>query len=160
MVVFEEVDITTVQRHEQATTSNVRLGGYQMDRHCPTSEFRCYRIQLEQTDEDRLFLLGLTEFFDQTRGQSCRLLDVLPAASTIKRVASFCSHVVDLRSRLGLELVLVTTNPHCAPLIAIDGNHRAMAQFLTHGTFESVPAFVCVHPAIGQWHFVPPLART
>lgn len=160
MVVVEEVDIATVQRHEETTASNARLGGYHMDRHCPTSEFRCYRVQLERSDEDRLFLLGLTEFTNQTRGQSCRLRDVLPTASAIQRVASFSSVAVDLRSRPGLELVLVAAELRNAPLIAIDGNHRAMAQFLTYGTVEGVPALVCAHQAIGQWHFVPPLART
>ena len=37
MIVVGEVDISEVQRHEQATASNVRLGGYNMDRHCPTN---------------------------------------------------------------------------------------------------------------------------
>ena len=157
MVVTEEVDIAVVQRHEGATASNARLGGYHMDRHCPTTEFRCYRVRLEQSDENRLF--GLTEFINQTRGQSCRLRDVLPGASAIQRVASFITAGINLRSRSGLELVLVTAELHGAPLVAIDGNHRAMAQFLAHGSVEGVPAFVCVHPAIGQWPYVPPLAR-
>jgi hypothetical protein len=131
-----------------------------MDHHCPTNQLRCFRVQLERQDEDRLFLLGLTEFINQTRDQTCRLRDVFSGASAIQRVASIINAGVDLRSRSGLELVLVATEPHGAPLIAIDGNHRAMAQFLAHGSMEGVLAFVCVHPAIGQWHFVPPLART
>lgn len=84
MVKMEEVDITVVQCHEQATASNARLGGYDMDRHCPPREFRCYRVQLERSDEHQLFLLGLTEFINQTRHQSCRLSDVLPGASAIQ----------------------------------------------------------------------------
>ena len=160
MVVVEEIEIIAVQRHEAATGSNAKLGGYHMDRHCPTSMFRCYRVHLERHDESRLFLLGLTEFATQTKGQSCRLRDVLPTASAIPRVGSFVTSGVDLRSRSGLELVLVTADLHSAPLIAIDGNHRVIAQFLTSGTTEGIPAFVCVHPDIGHWNFVPPLART
>lgn len=159
MIVVGEVDIAEVQRHEQATASNARLGGYHMDHHCPTNQFRCYRVQLERQDEDRLFMLGQTEFINQTRGQSCRLRDVLPGASATQRVASFIAAGVDLRSRSGLELVLVAAELHGASLVAIDGNHRAMAQYLTHGSAQGVPAFVCVHPAIGEWRFVPPLAR-
>ena len=159
MIVVCEVTIADVQHHEQATASNARLGGYHMDRHCPTNQLLCYRVQLERPDEDRLFMLGLTEFINQTRGQSCRLRDVLPGASAIQRVASFITAGINLRSRSGLELVLVAAELQCAPLVAIDGNHRAMAQFLAHGSVEGVPAFVCVHPAIGQWPYVPPLAR-
>ena len=160
MIVVGEVDISEVQRHEQATESYARLGGYHMDSHCPTHEFRCYRGQLEQQDDDRVFLLGLTEFVNHTRCQSCRLQDVVPAASAIQRVASFSIAGIDLRSRAGLELVLVAAELHGAPLIAIDGNHRAIAQFLARGSVEGVSAFVCVHPAIGQWNYVPPLARS
>ena len=117
-------------------------------------------MQLERQDEDRLFLLGLTEFINQTRGQSGRLRDLLPTASTVQRVASLITAGVDLLSRSGLELVLVAADLQGAPLVAIDGNHRAMAHFLAYNSVEGVPAFVCVHPAIGQWHFVPSLART
>lgn len=160
MVVMENVDIPAVQRHELNTKANVQLGGYRMDRHCSTNEFRCYLAQLERADEDRLFLLGLDEFTSQTRGRSCRLQDVLPTASAIQRVSSFVEAGVDLRSRSDLALILVTTNLHSAPLIIIDGNHRAIAQFLVYGTVQGAPTFVCVHQAISQWHFVPRLARS
>jgi hypothetical protein len=114
---------------------------------------------LERQDDDRLFLLGLPAFMNQTQGRSCRVQDVIQSASAIPRVASFITAGVDLRLRTGLELVLVATELHCVPLVAIDGNHRAMAQRLTYGGIEGVPAFLCIHPAIGQWEFVPQLAR-
>jgi hypothetical protein len=160
MTINGKVEVTEVQRHEQATESNVRLGGYHMDRHCPTNEFQCYRVQLAKQDEDRVFLLGLTEFINLTQGQSCQLRDVVQAASAIPRVVSFIEAGIDLQSRPGLELVVVARELQSAPLVVIDGNHRAIAQFFSQGSVEGVSAFVCVHPAIGQWPFIPPLART
>ena len=159
MILVGELDMSEVQRHEQATASDVRLGGYHMDCHCPTNEFRCFRVKLERREEDRIFLLGIPEFIDSTRGQSCRLRDVVQGASTIERVASFITAGVDLRVRPGSELVLVTAEFQSAALVAIDGNHRAMAHYLAHGSVDGVPAFVCVHSAISRWHFVPPIAR-
>lgn len=159
MLIKGEVDISVIQRHEETTASNARLGYYHMDCHCPTNEFRCFRVGLEQQDEDNLFLLGLTEFVNQTQSQSCRLRDVVRDASSIRRVESFITARLDLRSGIGLELVLVGSDLHGAPLVIIDGNHRAIAQYLTHGSVDGVPAFVCVHPAIRHWPFVPPLAQ-
>jgi hypothetical protein len=160
MIVVGEVSLSVVQQHEEATTANARLGGYHMDLHCPTDEFRCFRVILDQRDDARLYLLGLTEFINQTRGQTCRLRDVVREAASVQRVASFITGGLDLRTGSGLELVLVCRELQSAPLVAIDGNHRAMAQYLTHDSVEGVGAFVCVHPAISNWPFVPPLART
>ena len=160
MIVFGEVTISEVQLHEEATASNARLGSYEMDHHCPTREFLCYRVKLERQDESHLFLLGISDFMNLTRGRTCRLGDVLPHASKDAGVWSFMTSDVDLRSWAGLELVLVAAELQGAPLVAIDGNHRAIAHFLAHGSVERVPAFVCVHPAIGKWQFIPPLARS
>lgn len=160
MIVEEEVDIATVRRHEQDTNSAVRLGTHNLDRICETSQFRCCRVQLEWFDSDRLYLLRTPDFVSVTRNQSCRLSDVLPDASAIQRVVSFTSVGIDLRLFPCLALVLVATDLHGVPLIAIDGNHRAIAQFLTHKTVDGVPAFVCIHPGIDQWGYVPPLAQT
>ena len=158
MVILGEVEISEVQRHEEATAANARLGGYGMDAHCPTNDFRCFRVLLEQGDADRLFVLA--DFSAQTTAQSCRMRDLVPGAVALPRVASFVTAGVDLRSRTGLELVLVCGALHDTPLIVIDGNHRAIHQFLTQGSMQGVRAYACVHRDISQWPFVPRLART
>ncbi len=160
MIIVGEVDISEIQRHEEATASNVRLGGYHMDRHSPANDFQCFRVLLESQDDDRVFLLSLTVFINQTQGLSGRLRDLVPAALAIEGVSSFTTMGTDLRTRAGWELVFVASELHSAPLVAIDGNHRAIAQYLTYGSMEGVPAYVCVHQAIGQWGYVPQLART
>lgn len=157
MVIVSEVSISEVQRHEEATAANARLDRYDLNRHCPTSEFRCLRVLLEQSDTDRLFLLGC--FVERTTGRTCRIRDVELDPANSHRVASFVNAGVDLRSRAGLELVLVCRELYDAPLVIIDGNHRAIAHYLTQGSMQSVPAYVCVHQAISQWGFVPNLAR-
>jgi hypothetical protein len=159
MIVFQEVSLATVQQHELDTNSNVRLGGYHMDRFCPTAEFCCHRVQLQHSDGDRLFLLGISAFISQTQRDSCRLRDLLPTAASIPNVASFVRDGVDLRSQPCLELVLVGAQLQLGHLVAIDGNHRMMAHYLNHASVEGVPAFVCVHKNITQWSYIPTLAR-
>jgi hypothetical protein len=39
--------------------------------------------------------------------------------------------------------------------VIIDGNHRAIAQQLRHGSLAWVPVFLCIHPAIATWSYVP-----
>jgi hypothetical protein len=157
MLDVREVDVSEIQRHEEATEADVRLGGEGMDACCRTSEFRCFRGVLEQSDVDRLFLLP--GFKDVTTGASCRIRDLIPDAATLERSLQFVSEKVDLRSQHGLALVLVCEDLHTAPFIIIDGNHRAIAQYFTHGGLQDVYAYVCVHQALSQWSVVPPLAR-
>ena len=119
MVVVGKVDIAEVQRHERATGANSRLGGYGMDAHCPMSEFRCYRVLLEQGDIDRMFVLQ--DFAAHTSNRTCRLRDVVPSAADLTRVASFTTACVDLRSHTGLELVLVACELNGSPLLCSHG---------------------------------------
>ena len=157
VVVVGEADITEVQRHEQATVANARLGGYGMDAHCPMNEIRCYRVMLESSDLDRLFVLQ--DFATHTPNRTCRLRDVVPSTASLQRVASFATAGVDLRTHAGLELLLVGIGLDGGSLVAIDGNHRMIAHYLTQGSVDGVPAFIGVHPAMNRWPFVPPLAR-
>jgi hypothetical protein len=157
-----EVNISVVRRHEEKTKANVRLGGYMMDACCPTSEFRCYRVCLDQEDDDLLYVLA--DFAKYTKSESCRLRDVMQDAELLERVASFKhGHQdranVDLRSATGLDLMIVSTQLEAAPLIIYDGCHRAIAHYLTYRSMTGVPAFVCVHLAIDRWGCVPVQAR-
>jgi hypothetical protein len=162
MEIVGEVNVLEIQQHEAATEANVRLGGYRMDECCPTSEFKCCRVRLEHGDLDRLFVLG--DFAKYTKGKSCRLQDVTQDAEKLEKVASFMHGdgrrgSVDLCSATGLELLIVCRELQDAPLIIYDGCHRAIAQYLKYRSMSGVPAYVCVHPAIDLWGYVPPQAR-
>ena len=53
----------------------------------------------------------------------------------------------------------MSAEEQCSPLVIYDGNHRAIAQYFSLGSVQDVPAFVSVHPRVGTWSYVPPLAR-
>lgn len=159
MKIIESASLETLRSHEQATGANVRLGGYHMDLVCPTSEFQLLRVTLDDSDLTRLFLLGITEFAEYTAARSCRVPDLLPEAGQVGRVASFVRDKVDLPARADLALLIVSPDPRAGPLVLTDGNHRVMAHYLTHHNVQGVPAFVCVHPKIRGWNFMPRLAR-
>jgi hypothetical protein len=157
MRIIETVSLAILQRHEMATDSNVTLGGYGLSEHCPLAEFAIHRANLDAGDIDRLFLLGT--FAERTHGRSARLKDVLPEFAANPRVDSALRRNVDLRSDWNLEIVIVTAEAQNAPLTVIDGNHRAVAHFLRFGDVGDVPAYLCVHGRVGQWPYIPRLAR-
>lgn len=159
MTSIEPVTLHIVQAHERATDANVRLGGYHMDRVSPTAEFQLFRVTLVDADLGRLFLLGITEFGVCTAGESWRVPDLLPAAALLPRVAPFVRDKIDLPARPDRALLIVSPDPHTGPLVITDGNHRAMAYYSMHRSVQGVPAFVCVHPKIRGWNFMPPPAR-
>ena len=157
----EKVPLEAVRDHENSTGANVRLGGYDMQLVSPPSEFRVFKATLADADTPRLFLLGITEFAVCTRNQTCRIADLIPEdALRISRVDSFVSGRVDLPSRQDLALLIVAAEFDSGPMIIIDGNHRAMAQYATWQSMEGMPAFLCIHPNIFNWNkFVPNMAR-
>lgn len=157
MDILEAVDVSDVQAHEAATYANVRLGGYDMDRCCLLSEFEAFNVRLEASDIDRLFLLNCG-FAADTKGQTCKLRDVLPGVVAHERVRN----VID-KARFPVSpnqaILIVSPDEKGGPLTIYDGNHRAMAQYLVQKTVHDVLAFVCVHRRISEWGFVPPLGR-
>jgi len=156
MQILKEVEVEVVQKHEMEIKANARLGGYDLDKYCPLSEFKAFRVCLERVDADRLYLLS--QFAEYTKAQTCKLLDALPETASNPRVATFISRI-DLRSAVKLELVIISVNARRGPLVIIDGNHRAIAHWLTHKCIHGVPAYVCEHPNVNQWPFLPQSAR-
>jgi hypothetical protein len=150
-------DIKAIRQHELNTGANATVGGYDMDKHCPLDECALHRVRLEAADRERVFLLP--DFRKLTAGHSCRLRDVLKEAGSNPRVAAFSNPKVDLRTATNLELVVVSIATDGSPLIIIDGNHRAIAQYLEYGHLDDVPAYLCIHPHINRWGHVPIAAR-
>lgn len=157
MVILKAVGVSDVQAHEAAIHANVKLGGYGMDRYCPLSEFRAFSVRLEAGDIGRLFLLNCG-FAKYTEGQTCKLRDVLPNLMSHERVRNVVERACFPVSTCQ-ALLIVSADEKCEPLIIYDGNHRAVAQYLTQKSVHDVLAYVCVHCKIKEWGFVPPLAR-
>jgi hypothetical protein len=153
------VTLDEVQKHEAATNANARLGSYEMDLSCPIHEIRCFHVLLDSDDTQRLFVLP--DFRKHTARCSCRLVDAMPSAANVamERLPPGAISLLDLRVHSGLELVLVATDLSVAPLIIVDGNHRALAHYMRFRNLDRVPAYIGVHPNMHQWRFVPRLAR-
>jgi len=158
MDILESVDVSDVQAHEAATHANVKLGGYHMDRCCPLSEFKAFKVRLEASDIDRLFLLNCG-FAPDTEGKTCRLRDVLPGVVSHERVRNVIDKACFPVSP-DQAILIVSPDEKCGPLTIYDGNHRAIAQYLMQRTVHDVVAYVCVHSRISEWGYVPHLGRT
>jgi hypothetical protein len=160
MRIIESVDLDTLQVHEKATNCNVKLGSYKMDQICPIAEFQINWVLLDDSELERIFLLG--EFGKMTHNKTNRLIDVmdlLPDDTTKRIDERILSRNLDIRLQRNESLMIVATNIEDGPLTIIDGNHRAMNHFKKHNNIQDVPAYVCVHPNISRWPFVPRLAR-
>lgn len=151
-------------RHEEATNANIAIGRtanhyYDLHKICPIHEFRIYRAALEADDINRLFM-EYGDFLRLTKDGTAMVKDVLPEKVQTGRVLQFTKDQgFDLRSRRDRAILTVSANESGEPLIIYDGNHRAIAQYLTYGTVQDVPIFLSVHPRVSGWGFVPPLAR-
>ena len=169
MRISEAVTLEELRRQERSSKANVTLGSYGVELHAPAEEFRTFRGTLETDDGDQLFLLNCG-FIAGTRGETGRVTDIVReelSDSVAERVRSLMEprpeldgRSIDLRSSSALAPVLVCTDAIDGPWTIIDGNHRAIAQFLLCGDMDDVPVYVCVHPRIGAWSFVPGGARS
>lgn len=145
------VSLAAVREQEAAVASNSTVGGYHMDEHCDPGECLFSKAILEESDADRLYLLG--DFARVTRG-SCRIRDVQPttfASDTVTRVNAFGRGRVDLRTTPGLLPVAVTADVERDSLVLIDGNHRTIWHWPTYATVAGVSIYVCEHPRMGEW---------
>lgn len=165
MLDIREANILEIQHLENFTNASVRIGNHCMEDYAPTSEFLFYRVILEKSDTDRMFVLFETGLTKQTLGQTCRLKDIVSSSENIERVkqaingGNSFSKGVDLKSDPNMELELVASELYNVPLTIIDGNHRAIAHYIIHGSVQGVPAYICVHKNISKWPYIPPGAR-
>ena len=138
-----------------------------MDKHCPLREFECFNCKLEADDVERLFLLG--QFAKHTTNLTGKTKDIefdTLSEHSKARVQSFLAPVkesgfrpLDLPQSPELALVVVTSDLENAGFTTIDGNHRSIAHYLQTKSMDGVPVFICVHPNISKWGYVPRLAR-
>lgn len=162
MINILEITLQDVREHEAYTEANVTLGSYDMGKICPVQEIKLYRVTLEKTDEERIYLLNEGTFATFTAGSSFKLTDIHRAAEESKRVRSFLGHegrpAINLRNTPRLAPIFVASTITGA-WTAIDGNHRLSAQYLSHLDLSGVSAYLYVHPNMDRWHFICPNAR-
>lgn len=153
MHLLDQVPTDLVRQHLQKTHTGVGLPDF-------AGEYCCYRGLLSDGD-----LPGLVMWFENekhTAGGSCLLADLEESRRHAPRVASFIEGnpnkkfgPADLRSMADRELVLLSFDTNANFYYAIDGNNRLQAHYLSHRSIESVPAFLCVHPEVQNWAYIP-----
>ena len=161
MILLGPATLAGLQQHERTCETCVVLGSHDLP---PPEVFSLRKALIEPDDADRLHLLNCG-FAACTQGQSGRLTDLdaeLLPPETRQRAESFLCPApdsgrrpLDLRSAPQLALVLACADAANGPWVIIDGNHRAIAQQLRHGSLAWVPVFLCIHPAIATWPYVP-----
>jgi hypothetical protein len=154
----EAIEIVAIQEHLIATQSGVRLDVQSVPGH--PGEHRGFKGTLEADDVNKLILWW--EFQKHTVDQNCSLTDLLPTAAALPRVRSFLEGdpsrdlaPLDLTLPKNMELVVVTNDVFNGWLYIIDGNNRAVAQRIRNVPFQGVPVFVCEHPAMDKWTYIP-----
>lgn len=123
-------------------------------------EYVGYRAILDDKDTSNIAVYW--QFQEHTQDETCRLFDLLETAKDIPRVKNFTEGVpskgygpVDLRTLPDREPTIVTNSLDSHLLYVIDGNNRTIGHYLRHGSLAGVPAFVCVHPRMLEWAYIP-----
>lgn len=152
MRVISEVNPEIVARHLKATHSSVDLP-------FALNEYRAFHIAMDEGDEERIVLWWENE--KGTKDLSCRLVDSSDSVGTPHRVNSFINgdgkqfQPADLRTLANKEAVAVTNDLNGNFWYLIDGSHRSIAQFRSGKSFQDVKLYVCVHPQMMSWPYVP-----
>ena len=87
------------------------------------------------------------------------LSDTNDDALTEDRVIYWLAKKLDLSESDEWSPVFITPNHDTRALVAIDGNHRLMAHYLTHRSVEGVHAYLFSHPKTAVWDWFPHYAR-
>lgn len=156
MRIVERVPIDAIQRHLKSQHSGVGLDLAAMPG--PPCDYLGYKVSLDDARKIVLYW----EFERYTSGGTCRLNDLLPPARSLERVRRFLDGdpargfpPADLRVLRDKELAIVTNDLQGEFLYVIDGNHRVIAQHFSGRGLQGVAAFVCQHPEMMKWAYVP-----
>lgn len=153
MKLLTEITTAEVQQHLKQTHTGVKLPDF-------PGEYHCYRALLEDRDLPNLAMWFENE--KHTRNGSCLLPDLHEERRHAQRVAAFIDgdsdknlKPADLRTIGGREAVLLGFSTEIDFFYAIDGNNRLQAHYLKHRSIDGVPVFVCVHPEVRFWAYIP-----
>ena len=152
----ERTDIVIIQNHLKSHSTGV---GLPLD-FVKAEECQAFKVRLEEVDVKKLVLWF--EFKKYTTDESCKITDIVAAGYAQERVQRFIvGHPqkgygpADLKTSHNLQPVVVTDSLESEVLYLIDGNHRTIAQHVTNKGFQDVEAFVCIHPNMLRWPYIP-----
>jgi hypothetical protein len=158
MKIIESIPLDLVLTHLNQTHTAVRPP---IDEQFRNDDYTACRAALDDSDLERLVLYW--EFKIHTKDGTCRVTDALPSSAAHDRIRSFIHGnpekgypPADLRTTPDRQPVIVTNDVNSHILYLIDGNHRVIAQQLSGKGFQGVPVFVCVHPKMLSWAYLPP----
>jgi hypothetical protein len=162
-----ESSITEVELHLEKTNSNIFFdyNDYGL-KDFPKNEFKCFKVILEKSDIDRLYLIG--NFANITK-DSLKVSDLVSKEEVLcdthenrgERVKKIMeggaqyNKGLDLLTDKDFELVLVGQNLIDGPLVLMDGSHRIIAHYLNRGDVDRVHAYVCIHSNVKKWGMHP-----
>jgi hypothetical protein len=156
--ILESVETVSIQQHLRAKRSGVNLDLESIPGQ--PGVHKSFECTLDADDVNKLILWW--EFETHTIDRNCTLNALLPSAATLPRVRSFvegdpsrCLPPLDLTAERNMEIVVVTNYVESGWLYIIDGNNRAIAQRIRTMSFKDVPDFVCAHPAMHNWAYIP-----
>jgi hypothetical protein len=157
MRVLERVALAHIQDHLRRQQTGVTVP---IDPPLHAHEYSAYRAMLDERDVDRLILWFQARI--HTKDETCRVIDALPSSVSHPRIsrcfkgdASKGYAPLDLRHAKDREPVILTNDLESQILYLIDGNHRVIAQQIGKKGFQDVRVFVCVHPLILRWAYIP-----
>jgi|TARA_R110002124_G_scaffold153408_2_gene320468 hypothetical protein len=155
----ERIDYKTLRDFELGISANLQTTEENLQKLCPLGEVECFKLVLEESDIQRVFLCTAPDFATYTKNQSFRLIDTCEAARNDPTVSCLLSKNVDLSKSNKWAPVFISPNYDKGSLVAFDGNHRLMAHFLMHEGTKGVQAFLLVHQNTIDWPWFPDNAK-
>lgn len=164
MQIVNEIEISAIQTHLCNLGTGVLLDKNDLPS-LNDGRWYGYKVILDSEDIDRIILWWENKKY--TKNETCRVVDLLPPARTLKRVQSFVVGrnagglpSIDLRSAAGMELCMVADSVNGDFLYVIDGNHRLIAHWFQGRSLDGVPAYVAVHEGLKSWAYIPDYWQT
>lgn len=153
------IDCNVVSEFESRINGSIQINHESLIAMCPISEGQCYKVVLHYTDINRVFLLYAPNLTNLTINRNYQLNETIEEAGNEPRVQYWLDRNIDLSTSDSWAPVFVSPNLDTGSLVAIDGNHRLMAHFLTHKSIQGLQAYLFVHPNITNWKWFPPHAK-
>jgi hypothetical protein len=120
----------------------------------PLREYMVFKVLLDTADAHRLWLLQDTDARRKLVVTEANK-ETGPANQRVRRIILGDAAVgwgpLDIRNNCGFEIVLASNSFDSDCFNIWDGNHRAIAHWLTDGDFQGVPAYLCIHPKTIAW---------
>jgi hypothetical protein len=168
----QQVPIKVVEDHLERFGSGLRfdIEGYHYGlKDLAKDDWICYRALVEKADEDRIVMAGNFDHITNNTRKLAHLvdLDIIlkeeyedrgKRIKTIIEGGDGYESGLDLLRDKGYEIVFVGEDLNSGPLFMMDGTHKMIAHYLTHGKgLVSVPCYLCIHPKIRSWSWFPVL---